>query len=998
MSRGKGGGTGFLAGGGEMGRLISAFDWSRTLGAIETWPTSLRTTVGLMVHSPTPIVLLWGLDGIMIYNDAYARFAGRRHPELLGSKVREGWPEVADFNDNIMKVVMAGGTLTYTDQVLELDRRGGMEQAWLDLGYSPVIAEDGKPGGVIAIVVETTDRVLASQRRADEQERQRRLFEQAPGFIIIMSGPEHRVDFVNNAHRALFNSQDWTGRTIREAFPSIEGQGFFEVLDSVYSTGETIEFSEQEVRFRRHLSAPEETRYLNFVYSPSYDDTGAVTGVFCEGFDVTAGREAQRALRDSEDRLRLATEAAAIGTWDLNPATGELRWDAQCKALFGLPANAEVTYETAFLAGLHPEDRARAQAAVEVAISPEGSPDYEIEYRTIGLEDGVERWIAAKGSALFENGVAVRFIGTVLDITARKRAERRFEIMNAIGAAVAAERDVDQIVQAITDAGVELTGAEFGAFFYNTVDARGESYMLYALSGVSRDAFAKFPMPRNTAIFEPTFTGAGVVRSDDIRRDSRYGKNTPHSGMPEGHLPVCSYLAVPVVSPSGAVIGGLFFGHADAGVFKAEHETLLLGLAGQAATAIDNSRLIGELQRLNATLEQRVAEEVAERARAEEQLRQSQKMEAIGQLTGGIAHDFNNMLAVVIGALNLMQRRLKSGEADVARYVDAAMDGATRASSLTQRLLAFSRQQPLEPRALDINRLVTSMTELLTRTLGEHIQIETVSAARLWRTFADPVQLESAVLNLAVNARDAMPDGGRLTIETGNALVDDVVARDYGVPAGQYVLLAVSDTGVGMNADVMTQAFDPFFTTKEVGKGTGLGLSQVFGFVRQSGGQVKLYSEMGVGTTVKIYLPRHFGPEEESTVAQVDASTLTGTTAEIVLVVEDEERVRNYSVEALRELGYTVLTAPTPAAALQILESGAIVSLLFTDVVMPGMNGKQLADRAATLRPDLKVLFTTGYTRNAVVHNGVLDAGTAFLPKPFTVDQLAAKVRQVLDS
>jgi len=275
----------------------------------------------------------------------------------------------------------------------------------------------------------------------------------------------------------------------------------------------------------------------------------------------------QEALRDSEDRLRLAADAAAIGTWDFHPKTGELLWDARCRAAFGLQSDATVSYDKSFLRGLHPDDRARADAAVQAAITPGESPDYDIEYRTVGLDDGVERWIAAKGSAIFDGGEAVRFIGTVLDISARKRAERRFEIVNLTGAAVAAEHDVDIIVQHITDAGVELTGAEFGAFFYKKIDERGESYMLYALSGVPREEFSKFPMPRNTAVFAPTSSGEAVVRSDDIPADPPYG-NAPHHGMPAGHLPVVSYLAVPVVSRAGEVLGGLFFGHKEAGCLQ----------------------------------------------------------------------------------------------------------------------------------------------------------------------------------------------------------------------------------------------------------------------------------------------------------------------------------------------------------------------------------------------------------------------------------------------
>ncbi|MDG4877222.1 GAF domain-containing protein [Mesorhizobium sp. WSM4935] len=704
---------------------------------------------------------------------------------------------------------------------------------------------------------------------------------------------------------------------------------------------------------------------------------------------------AEQAARASEERLRLATDAAEIGIWDYDLINGMLRWDHRCKALFGLPPDADVTYEDAFLAGLHPQDRDRADQAVREAIAPDKRARYDIEYRTVGLRDGKERWISATGQAYFENGRAIRFIGTVIDISQRKRVEHHLQMMNATAALVAAELDVGRIVQTVTDAGVELAGAQFGAFFYNVVDDKGDRYMLYTLSGAPRSAFENFPMPRNTAVFEPTFRGTGVVRSDDILQDPRYGKNAPRRGMPEGHLPVRSYLAVPVVSRSGEVLGGLFFGHAETGVFGKEHETALLGLAGHAATAIDNSRLFKELQALNATLEQRVVEEVAERAKAEQHLRQAQKMEAIGQLTGGIAHDFNNMLAVIIGGLNLVQRKLRNGDTNVHGFVDGAIEGAQRAAELTKRLLAFSRQQPLAPKRLKANRLVAGMSELLNRTLGETILIETVLAAGLWQVEVDAGQLESALLNLCVNARDAMPGGGKLTIETANAHLDDRYGRENGIVSGQYVMIAVTDTGTGMTADVLAKAFDPFFTTKSVGKGTGLGLSQVYGFVRQSGGSVKIYSEQGVGTTVRIYLPRAHGAPADSEVVSVPAQP-RGRAEDVIMVVEDEDRVRLMAVETLRELGYSVLEMRSPREALEAVQAGQLPTLLFTDVVMPEMSGRELVDRIKKIHPSVKVLYTTGYTRNAIVHNGTLDHGTALLTKPYTLDELGEKIRQSL--
>lgn len=388
--------------------------------------------------------------------------------------------------------------------------------------------------------------------------------------------------------------------------------------------------------------------------------------------------------------------------------------------------------------------------------------------------------------------------------------------------------------------------------------------------------------------------------------------------------------------------------------------------------------------------------EIANREAAEAQIRQMQKMEAVGQLTGGIAHDFNNMLAVILSALSLIQRRLTRGDTDVGKFVDAAVDGVNRASTLTSRLLAFSRQQPLSPRSVDANRLVTGMSDLLRRTLGETVQIEIVLAGGLWRTHVDASQLENAILNLAVNARDAMPDGGKLTIETANCHLDDgYAARHPEVRAGQYVLIALTDTGTGMAPDVAAKAFDPFFTTKAVDKGTGLGLSQVFGFVKQSSGHVKIYSELGAGTTVKIYLPRRLEQDDEPEAAAAEPPP-PHLPSETILVVEDDERVRFGTVEALRELGYRVVHASSAADALRKLEAHPAVAVLFTDIVMPVMDGRRLADEAIARRPGLKVLFTTGFTRNAVVHNGVLDHSVNFIAKPFTLDQLARKLRTIL--
>jgi len=449
-----------------------------------------------------------------------------------------------------------------------------------------------------------------------------------------------------------------------------------------------------------------------------------------------------------------------------------------------------------------------------------------------------------------------------------------------------------------------------------------------------------------------------------------------------------------------------------------------------AALAEASRTLLGreeDLRRLNEALETRVGErtrDLAEtnarliaaangRDRAEAQLRQSQKMEAVGRLTGGVAHDFNNLLTVVLGNLALARRRLGELEAQspvterIGRGIDNATEGANRAAILTQRLLAFSRQQPLAPEAVDANKLVAGMSDLLRRTLGEDVEIETVLAGGLWRAHADPNQLESSLLNLAVNARDAMPDGGKLTIETANAHLDEAYsAGREDVEAGQYVLICVSDTGSGMSTEVVTRAFEPFFTTKPTGKGTGLGLSQVYGFARQSGGHAAIYSEAGQGSTVKLYLPRlrdqdlpaPSAPQAQPAMPGMSTALTGSAPGALVLVVEDEEMVRDFAVAALEEAGCRTISAGDGPAALRLLDAHPEVTLLFTDVVLVGpMNGRELAAAALARRPRLRVLFTTGYTRNAIIHQGRLDEGVNFLGKPYTAVALLERIGRLLE-
>ena len=730
-----------------------------------------------------------------------------------------------------------------------------------------------------------------------------------------------------------------------------------------------------------------------------------------EPSDSSAGRLTASQWRQIVDS---ATDTGIIST---DPEGRVTSWNEGAVRLFGW-SEAEMVGQS--LERIFPEDGREGRLAKEMADAiSQGRGGGEEGWRQ--RKDGSLMWATGELTPIrADDARVVGFIKIARDRTRRRQAEEALlaerqilTILNRAGSALAVESDLDKLVQIVTDAGVELTGAQFGAFFYNVLNDAGESYMLYTLSGAPLEAFSAFPMPRNTAVFAPTFTGEGIVRSDDITKDPRYGKNVPRRGMPEGHLPVRSYLAVPVVSRSGEVIGGLFFGHEKTGIFSDRSERVLTGLAAEAAVAIENARLFQANQReiserkkaeealleLNATLEQQVQDRTEKLREQEEALRQSQKMEAVGQLTGGVAHDFNNLLQIIVGNLEILQRNLPLESVRLIRAVTTAMTGAKRAASLTQRLLAFARRQPLDPKPLNVNVLASGMSEMLQRSLGETIAVETVLAAGLWQVEADPNELEAAILNLAVNARDAMRGGGRLTLETSNAHIDHAYAASHvEVSPGQYVSISLSDTGEGMAAQTVARAFEPFFTTKPVGKGTGLGLSQVYGFVKQSGGHVSIYSEIGQGTTVRIYLPRFAGATTMGE-KRDDQQMPEGSAEETILVLEDDDDVRAYSVETLRDLGYRVLEARDGAAAIRILERERRIDLLFTDVVLPGgMTGAQVAAHATALRPALKVLYTTGYARNAIIHQGRLDRGVELIVKPFSSADLAARVRDLLDA
>jgi len=690
----------FLSGGGEMGALIRAFNWSETsIGAAQHWPQALRTSVRTLLNTQHPMIIFWGNDGLCFYNDAFRPSIGsERHPSSLGQPARIVWQEVWSIVGSQIEQVMGGGGGTWHENALvPITRNGVKEEVYWTYSYAPIDDEQapGGIGGALVLCMETTHQVLAEKRLRQEAERQLRLLQQMPGFVGVLSGPNHVFEYVNDAYVAISGRSEFIGRTVREVFPELEGQGFYELLDNVYATG--VPFAARAVPIR--LSSDDSGRFIDLLYEPIRNEAGLVTGVFVGGYDAT--------------------------------------------------------------------ETVRAKAGLEAA---------------------------------------------------------------------------------------------------------------------------------------------------------------------------------------------------------------------------------------NATLEQRVAEESRARANVEAALLQAQKMEAVGQLTGGLAHDFNNLLMGISGSLEVLRMRHAQGRVDeMDRFLTAAMGATKRAAALTHRLLAFSRRQTLDPKPTNVNRLVLGMEELIRRTIGPSIELEVVSSSGIWVTKIDQGQLENSLLNLCINARDAMPSGGKVTIETHNRWLDERAAAAQDLPVGQYVSVCVSDTGCGMPPEIAARAFDPFFTTKPIGQGTGLGLSMIYGFARQSGGQVRIYSEVGKGTNVCLYLPRDMGQESNDDERPSGFLPAPESTEATVLVIDDEPTVRMLVAEVLHELGYVALEAGDAVEGLKIVQSETRIDLMVTDVGLPGgMNGRQLAEAAREVRPSLNVLFITGYAENAVLSHGHLEPGMHVLTKPFAMETMASRIQDLV--
>ena len=823
----------FLADGGEVGALIRGFDWAASpLGRPERWPQSLKTAVGIVLSSKFPMFVAWGHDLRFIYNDAYAEILGHKHPAALGHAFEDIWAELWQDLKPLVDRALAGEA-TYSENLpLTVTRKGYEEQAWFTFSYSPLREESGTAAGMLCVCTETTATVLAERQRIGEVERMRQLFERAPGFIAVLRSPQHIFELTNAAYLQLVGHRDLLGKTVREALPEVEGQGFFELLDEVYRTGQPFTGRSMPIQLQREPGAAAEEHLVDFVFAPIVEPGGEASGIFVQGYDVTERHLAELALRESEERFRLIADSAPVPMWVTRLDRKRSFVNRAYVDFLGISYEEAIDFDWRTV--IHPEDAPRI---VQESLAGEASLKmFELvgRYRS---RTGEWRWIRSVSQPRWgPHGEHIGFIGVAHDITELKVAEATLRVMNET-----LEKRVDE-------------------------------------------------------------------RTADL------------------------------------------------------------------SAALD-----------------RLQAEVAERQRAEEALRQAQKMEAVGQLTGGIAHDFNNLLTPIMGGLEIIASRVSDER--LKRISEAALESARRGAKLTGQLLAFSRIQRISMAPVAVNDVIANMMDLLRHSIGRDVVIETDLDPEVSHGVCDANQLENAILNLAINARDAMPDGGTLTISTGRTHV----SGDPEIAAGDYVCVSVADTGEGMSADVLARATEPFFSTKPLGKGTGLGLAQVYGIARQSGGTVRIESAPGKGTKVHLLL-RSASARQGGDCAglQVTAPAVAASTAieATVLVVDDDPDVRTFLAESLGSLGYGVIEADGGEAGLACIAEQK-PDLVLVDYAMPGMNGADVARSAREARRDLPIVFVTGYAESEQLE-AALGPEVPVLRKPFTIAQLAEIVEEQL--
>jgi len=938
--------SGSFDGAGAMGELIGAYGWADTsLGPIEGWPSALRTTLQLVLASPFPMVLAWGPDLLMFHNDAYRPLLGSKR-DVLGRPLLEVWGEVRATIEPLVQRALAGGACRFSDAAMTIRRGESSEEAFFDFGFSPVRDETGAIAGILNVAVETTKRVLAERRAVAEQERLR---ESERRYRQIVEGAEDFAIVTLDAHGIITG---WNSGAERiTGYPEAEALG---QLGAIFFTPEDREAGVPDHEMNRASvdgrsvderwhECKDGSRFWGSGLTMRLDPGGGFLKIFR---DRTAEHEGEAALRESEARFRQMADAVPQIVW-ITDAEGRAEFfNKQWWDYTGVPYRPTTASQVA-ADHVHPDDAPSTMAAFEEARRT--GTTFLVEHR-IRSRTGAYRWFLVRGEPQRHEGAGeiIRWFGTSVDIDDRRRVE-------------AALRTSEARLQQFNDtleAEIAARTGERDRMWNSSPDLM----LVIDFKGVFRRV-------------NPAWTSVLGYQPEEL-----VGHHINEFVLSTDHEQTTQAYELAAAGGCPAIINR--YRHKDGST---------RWISWVAAPYGEVTYATGR----DITSERQQREELE---RAQEALRQSQKMEAVGQLTGGLAHDFNNLLAGISGSLDMMQTRIQQGRTiELDRYIVGAQGAAKRAAALTHRLLAFSRRQTLDPKPTDIIRLIAGMTDLIQRTVGPQIALETKAEERIWSTLVDPHQLENALLNLCINARDAMPDGGRITIGTAHLSLDAKAAREHDLPPGDYVSLCVSDTGTGMTPDVIEKAFDPFFTTKPIGVGTGLGLSMTYGFARQSGGQVRIESEVGSGTTICLYLPRH-DQDELAEAAAEPVLVRGGTRGKSILVVDDEPLVRMLVVDAVEDLGHNALEADDGPGAMKVLRSDAPIDLLITDVGLPnGMNGRQVADAARELRPGLKVLFVTGYAENGVLSQGQLAPGMEVVAKPFDMAALSSQIDGLLN-
>ncbi|WP_246694730.1 PAS domain S-box protein [Methylobacterium sp. WL6] len=903
-------------------------------------------------------------------NDAYRRLIGDR--DVIGLTVREALKDIdgQPFFDLLDRVYTTGEPFIGRGVEIWLERTPGgpSERRIIDFIYQPIRDGAGDVTGIFVEGNDVTEMHAATEELREREQRLSLIVEAATDYAILTLDGERAVTSWSAGAAEIFgyDAGEIMGRSADVLFTPediLAGQPAKELVRA------RMDGQSPDVRW--HARKDGGRVFLNGSLRVLRDADGRELGFLKIARDETERRRVEDALRKGEERFR-----TIIDTVQAAFAIVQVKFDADDVPVDYLFVEANPAFERE--AGVN----LRGKWVTEFA------PDLErFWFETYGrvartrVPENFESYAKAFGRWFDVRAVPVgdaadRQIAIIFnDVTERRTAEERLRASEAL-----ARQNIQRVQLALA------AGAIIGTWNWDLTTDR------FTVDEAFAEAFGLDPALGRDGI--PLAQIVATVHPDD------------QAGLAEA--------IDEVIARGGAYAhqyrvrrtdGKYYWLEANGRVEHAPDGTpqsfpgVLLDVETRRTVEAERDRALAALRSLNDTLEQRVAERSAVLVETEERLRQSQKMEAVGQLTGGLAHDFNNLLAGICGSLEMMQNRMQQGRfTDIERYMAAAQGASKRAAALTHRLLAFSRRQTLDPKPTDVNKLVAGMQEMVQRTVGPGIPVEVVGASSLWPTLVDPSQLENALLNLCINARDAMPDGGRITVETANKWLDEQAARKQDIPAGQYLSLSVTDTGTGMSPEVIARVFEPFFTTKPIGEGTGLGLSMIYGFAQQSGGQVRIYSEVGQGTTVCIYLPRHYGEvEDEEGSAGIDPLPRSEQ-GETVLVVDDEPTVRMLVTDILEELGYTAIEAGDSAAGLKVLQSNVRIDLLVTDVGLPGgMNGRQMADAARVSRPDLKVLFITGYAENAILGNGQLAPGMAVLTKPFPIEAMAARIRSMIE-